>query len=255
MLKKILLTGSTGFIGKIVSKHLINNGYYIRGFDKEKPQENRLNDFIHGDLENLNLLRKSMRGMDCIIHLAAFPDDGDFENDLLKPNIVGVYKLFEAAKLETIKQVILASSVQTADIEKLTGKIDTDKRYPSNHYALLKIWAEDVGRMYSRLYGLSILSARLGWVLKDNFEIVKMRNNKNCRELYLSHNDLKRFFIKCLSSSLPPYVSLYALSCQENADQYDMVPSREIIGFVPNDVFPKGLDLSVKVGDVQCGLL
>ena len=247
MKEKILLTGSTGFIGKTISEHLIANGYYIRGFDKQKPYNSSLHEFIQGNIEDQQLLRESIRGMDVIIHLAAFSDDGNFMEDLIKPNIIGVYNIFEAARLENVNQLIFASSTQTADIDCLTGKIDVETRYPTNHYALLKIWAEDVGRMYSELYGLSVLSIRLGWVLKDHYDLNKMRNNENWRMLYLSHNDLRRFFFKCLSSPLPPYAPLYALSIQKDANQYDMVPAREIIGYEPNDVFPEGLDFVEKM--------
>ncbi len=253
MNKKILLTGSTGHIGRILSDHFINNGFYVRGFDKRKSHHVSLDDFVQGDLEDLDLLRNSMQEMDCTIHLAAFSDDGDFINDLLKPNIIGVYNLFEAARLENIQQVIMASSVQNADIESLSGKIGTEDRFPSNHYAALKVWSEDVGRMYSRLHGISVLSFRIGWVLKDRHEVAAITKNRKFRSLYLSHNDLRRFFLKCISSSLPNYATIYALSRQENKEQYDMDPSWDIIGFAPDDVFPEGLDFPVNTEIEQCG--
>lgn len=238
----VFVTGSSGFIGRLISKHLVSNGFYVCGFDKKASQDAIVNEFVLGDLEDINLLRKSIRGMDCIIHLAAFSDDGDFVDNLIKPNIIGVYNIFEAAKLENISQIIFASSIQAADIDYPTDKIDVETRHPTNHYALLKIWAEDVGRMYSELYGISVLSIRLGWVLKGDYELAKISKNENWKKLYFSHNDLRRFFLKCLSSSFPNYASLYALSIQDDGDQYDMVPAREIIGYEPHDVFLEGLD-------------
>ena len=46
------------------------------------------------------------------MHLAATPDDADFLTELLPNNVVGVYNVFEAARLAGVRRMILASSGQ-----------------------------------------------------------------------------------------------------------------------------------------------
>jgi len=95
--------------------------------------------------------------------LAAFPEVADFASQLVTSNVLGLYNTLEAARLASVKRIILASSCQEAFLRNTPKPIKVKERFPLNHYGLTKLWAEDMGQMYSRRRGLSVLAVRLGW--------------------------------------------------------------------------------------------
>ena len=64
-MKKILITGGSGLVGNILSKHL-SNKYEIRILD----QNDNFNETIIGDISNLESIKKAFRNIDTVIHLA-----------------------------------------------------------------------------------------------------------------------------------------------------------------------------------------
>lgn len=79
---KVLVTGGAGFIGSHTADLLIERGYHVTILDNLEPQvhgkERKLPDyinknavFIYGDVLNRELLTKTIREVDAIIHLAA----------------------------------------------------------------------------------------------------------------------------------------------------------------------------------------
>ncbi len=94
--KRVLVTGSAGMIGSAVAAELKNRGHQVRGFDI-KPSPG-LDDAVEGDLADPQTVHKAAEGMDAIIHLAAQPNNADFLDVLLRPNVIGMYNILEAAK-------------------------------------------------------------------------------------------------------------------------------------------------------------
>ena len=81
---KILITGGAGYIGTELTKYLLQNkeikeitvydnlsiGHANFFLGKEYPKGTRLK-FVNGDILDSRLLRKSLVGIDTVIHLAA----------------------------------------------------------------------------------------------------------------------------------------------------------------------------------------
>ena len=83
-MKKIFITGGGGYVGSALSDYLIEKGYDVTAFDlfiygknvfKYKDDIN----LIEGDIRNTELLKKSISGHDCLIHLACISNDPSFE--------------------------------------------------------------------------------------------------------------------------------------------------------------------------------
>lgn len=240
---KVLVTGSSGTIGRLICPFLKAQGFYIRGFDM-RPFNN-VSDFIKGRLEDKTILQKACKDIDAIIHLAAASDESDFLTQLVPANLIGVYNVLESARAEKVKRVILASSIQAVNLSNISNKkIGVEERSPTNFYGLLKTWAEDLGRLYSHLYSLSVIAVRIGWLIRNKEELQEAQNTPQASIFYLSHNDAKEFFLRCLLASDIKFTVLYALSCQQDRELFDMALSKSIIGFEPKDTFPQGLDLS-----------
>lgn len=59
-MKKILILGGSGFIGKNLLEKLIKNHYFVRIFDKNKVDEKKLNknlEFQKGNFEDIEILK------------------------------------------------------------------------------------------------------------------------------------------------------------------------------------------------------
>src|SRR4051794_21371259 len=106
----ILLTGSSGRIGKAVVEELQARGHAVRGFDRVATP--RVVDMVVGTLTSEADIARAMNGVQTVIHLAATPDDADFLAEIVPNNIVGVYHIFEQAQKAGVKRLIVASSGQ-----------------------------------------------------------------------------------------------------------------------------------------------
>ncbi len=155
----VLVTGASGAIGQPVCNELERRGHRVRGFDRSPPPA--IGDFVLGDIEEHEAVDAACEGVDTLIHLAANPDDAPFET-LLGPNVRGLFNVLDVARARKLRRVILASSVQVVGVGRNEA---TAERLPTNHYALTKLWAEQMGEMYSRVYGLSVIAARIGWMV------------------------------------------------------------------------------------------
>src|SRR4029078_4685109 len=63
-----------------------------------------------------------------------------------------------------------------------------DEARPHNHYALTKVWAEQMGELYARRFGMSIIAVRLGWMGRTPDEARHMLKLK-LFDCYVSRTD------------------------------------------------------------------
>jgi len=236
---KVLVTGASGFIGRLICPHLQSHGFAVSCFDRSPGPV--VADTSCGCLEDLETVRAAARGVDAIIHLAGCADEADFVTCLVPSNVIGIHNVLEAARLEGVQRLIFASSCQTANLLGCREAISVEDRFPTNLYGLTKLWAEDMARMYSRLHGLSVLVARLGWVVRTQAELDEMVFTPTGGALFLSHRDTRRFFLCCLLAKPAAFAVVYAFSKQYRP-VFDMAPAKTLLGFEPNDRFLEGLD-------------
>lgn len=70
MVKKILITGGTGFIGSKLTQHLTNQGYNVCHLSqKKKSQKTQVETFLW-DVENSKIDERCIEGVETIVHLA-----------------------------------------------------------------------------------------------------------------------------------------------------------------------------------------
>lgn len=246
--KHILVTGSAGAIGQPVCRWLQQRGHDVRGFDRHPTAG--VEDAVVGDLGDRSLVRAAVEGRDTVIHLAAYPDDADFIDTLLKPNVCGLFHVCDAARSAGVRRLVLASSLQ------VVGGYGWGNRFvriedgpaPNNHYALTKVWAEALGEMYARCYGLSVICARIGWFPRTAQDARRLAEHDIGPAVYFSHDDAKRFFERCVESPTPPAgqsAVVFATSRPTGNPLLDLEPAQRVLGFEPRDTWPEGLPFAV----------
>src|SRR5438874_13235407 len=117
----ILVTGSSGRIGRAVIAELLARGHTVRGLDHTATPGVR--DMVVGTLTSETDVARAMRGVVTVIHLAATPDDADFLAEIVPNNIVGVYHIFEEAQKAGVKRLIVASSGQVVWWQRMRGPV------------------------------------------------------------------------------------------------------------------------------------
>lgn len=72
---RILVTGSSGFIGSYLVHTLRDRDHHVVGVDRDIPGWSEPDEFVHGDLLEDGVLEAAFRDIDCVFHLAAAKDD------------------------------------------------------------------------------------------------------------------------------------------------------------------------------------
>ena len=127
-MKNILITGGAGFIGSNLTQKLVSKGYcitildnlskQIHGKDQKSELYNSIKEistFILGDVCNEEDWKKSLKGQDAVIHLAAETGTGQSMYEISRyndVNILGTSHLldFLANNKNSVKKLIIASS-------------------------------------------------------------------------------------------------------------------------------------------------
>jgi uronate dehydrogenase len=243
--KRVLVTGSTGAIGQPVCKHLLARGHTVRGLAR-RPTPG-LDDYVMGDLSDRDKVRQAVDGMDVIIHLGAYPNDADFIDVLLEPNVRGLYHICDAAREFKVDRLVLSSTMQTVSGHGFPDRpirIDEGPA-PINHYALTKVWSEDMGDMYARVHGLSVINVRIGWLPRNPDEADRLKASRIGPDSFFSHADAQRFYARCVESPAPgpgQAVTVFATSRPQRIERMELEPARRVLGYEPQDVWPEGLD-------------
>ena len=141
--KKILITGSSGFIGNCL-KNFLNRKYELYLIDKKKFKKNEKN-FILLNLINSKKVLKVINIIkpDIIIHLAAQSNLNEIKkkNKYIQNNIIATNNVLKAMKLCNINNIIFSSSanIYSDTKKKVTEKSNID---PKNIYSQTKIYSE-----------------------------------------------------------------------------------------------------------------
>ncbi|MBV8378248.1 MAG: NAD-dependent epimerase/dehydratase family protein [Verrucomicrobia bacterium] len=125
MISTVLITGGAGFIGSHLTDHLLARGYKVRILDVLVPQvhgENRRHpaylapeaEFIYGDIRDPEAVKRALKGVDAVFHLAATVGVGQsmYKIHLYSDvNALGTAVLLEALADHPVERLVVASSM------------------------------------------------------------------------------------------------------------------------------------------------
>lgn len=242
MSQRVLVTGSSGKIGRAVVAELQRRGHDVRGFDRVASPS--LPSTQIGNLADRTALEHAMAGVECLVHLAATPDDADFMTELLPNNVVGLYHILEAARVAGVRRIVLASSGQVNWWQQLGGDLPVYEHQPVSPrgwYAATKMFLEAAGRGYSEQHGISVIATRLGWCPRPGQE-EEIRALEWAHDVYLSPNDAGRFFACCVEApEAVKFLIVNGTSKPARQTRLDMTVARTVLGYEPADQWPQGM--------------
>jgi len=156
--KKILVTGGTGFIGSHVVVQLLNKNYQVFVLDnlsnskkivleKIRKITGKLPNFIEGDIRNINLINQIFNEniFEGLMHFAALKSLSDSEINAEKyydNNVVGSNNLLDIAVKKNIKKIIFSSSAAVYGNQKSAKVVETMLLDPITNYGKNKLLIE-----------------------------------------------------------------------------------------------------------------
>jgi nucleoside-diphosphate-sugar epimerase len=157
---KVAVTGATGFLGRYLLTHLLEQDHTCRGWSRPSSDRTGLpNDGIEwltGELSDARSARDLVAGCDAVIHAALDRPGAGFrgaEGDVLefaRRNVMGTLQLIEAARAENVPRFVFISTC--AVHERILDDRPLDEkhpRWPTSHYGAHKAALE----MFVHSYG------------------------------------------------------------------------------------------------------
>ena len=238
---RVLVTGSSGRVGRAAVAELLRRGHVVRGFDLTPTRG--LADCVIGTLADRAALDHAMENVECVIHLAATPDDDDFLASLLPNNITGLFHTMEAARCAGVGRIVLASSGQVNWWQQFTGPLPIrpeDPVSPKAWYAATKMFMESIGRTFVEMHGMSVIVARLGWCPRTPEQVAEIAASELFRDVYLSPGDAGRFFACAVEAPEVRHAVVYGVSRALVQPRFDLSSSEKLLGCVPQESWPQG---------------
>lgn len=188
---KVLMTGSGGVIGRILTKNLEHD---ITGYDLPD------NDILH-----MPQLLHALPGHDALIHLAWGKKHDDWLAENFDPNnLQGAFNIMEAAQQTGLPRVIIASSVHADDFVN-HGKQEPLDPYslpvPDSPYGAAKCMIEALGRYYATAKNIEVICIRLGGINGDDRPPDSPQSE---RDVWLSQRDCTNLIEACLRAPSVP---------------------------------------------------
>ncbi|MFP2956403.1 NAD-dependent epimerase/dehydratase family protein [Myxococcus sp. 1LA] len=245
---KILVTGATGKVGSRLTKRLAERGYQVRALVRDPTRAATLNEarveLAQGDLLDVDSLAAAVRGVDAVVHCAAFfrgatPEQAHAVNDL------GTQHLASASRAASVKRFIFTSTglVYGSNGGRLAREDDPCE--PTAAYPVSKLAAE---RFLLGLEGLDVRVLRLPFVYGDGDPHIEevipvMRSFPAAQRLSIGHHaDVAQAVVRLLDAPSPAH-RIYNVVDDEAPDIATLFAS---VGALPPDgsnaAFARGFD-------------
>ena len=232
-MKKVLITGATGFLGSHLAEYCIKQGYAVKAFDRYNSNNhwgwlensNYLNDMeiILGDIRDYDSVLHAMNGCDTVLHLAALigiPYSYVSPLAYLQTNTIGTYNVLEASKSLDFDNIIITSTSEVYGNAKYTPMDENHPCVGQSPYSASKIGADQLSISYHKSFNLPIKIARpfnifgprqsaraiiptiMTQLLKNNLKEIKLGDLKPTRDFTFVEDTCSAFIEILKSNSL-----------------------------------------------------
>jgi UDP-glucose 4-epimerase len=165
-----VVTGGAGFIGSNLATALLERGDQVRIVDNFTTGR-RVNlsaiagqvEVFEGDIRDRALLDRAMVGAQYVLHQAALPSvarsvqDPEASHDV---NVNGTLNVLQAARKAGVQRVVYAASSSAYGETPVLPKVETMAPQPISPYGATKLFGEQYGQVWNRVYGLEFVALR-----------------------------------------------------------------------------------------------
>lgn len=174
-MKKILVTGSDGFIGSHLTEELVKAGYEVKAFvyynsfntwgwlDTLPMDIMKHVEVFQGDIRDPHGVKEAMKGCQAVFHLAALiaiPFSYHSPDAYVDTNIKGTLNVLQAARELDIERVLVTS---TSEVYGTALYVPIDEKHPyqgQSPYSATKIGADRLAESFYRSFNLPVTIVR-----------------------------------------------------------------------------------------------
>ena len=225
---RICMTGAAGIVGQAVRPFLAQAFDEVVLMTHRTPCENLAPNerVVQGDIQDRAFVDSALAGIDGLIHLAGLVGPDFTFEQVLGPNLVGTYNLFESCLANSIDNVIYASSHHAIGF---LPRGFYDEKAPiraDSWYGVSKAWGEVLAAYYADKHGLNVVSIRIGSVTDKAMD-------ERRTHTWNSPRDLARLFELALKRKEKGHRLVYGASeCPQPF--FDLSSARDL-GYEPMD--------------------
>jgi NAD dependent epimerase/dehydratase len=173
--KKVLVTGSDGFIGSHLVEELVSQGFTVKAFcyynsfnswgwlDNFPKETLDKIEIFTGDIRDYHGVETAMEGCDTVYHLAALiaiPYSYYSPGSYIDTNVTGTMNIVQAAKKLKVSRVLVTS---TSEVYGTAQYIPIDEKHPKqpqSPYSASKIGADCIAESFYRSFDTPITIVR-----------------------------------------------------------------------------------------------
>lgn len=169
------MTGAAGFIGSHLTDLLLSEGHEVKAIDNfnncnsgniqplVKHEKNPDFEFMKADILDLECMKRTVKGADVVVHLAAqagvrFSVANPIKTHIV--NAVGTLNLLSACRDSGVRRFVNSSSSSVYGNAKRLPVKEGNPLDPVSPYAASKIVTELYCHLFNELYGLETISLR-----------------------------------------------------------------------------------------------
>ena len=173
-MRKVLITGTAGFIGFHLAQVLLDEGFAVQGFDgmsdyydislKQRRHQILLQNpafsAVEARLEDREALDRVADGFqpEVIVHLAAQAGvrySLEAPRDYIDSNVIGTFNVMEVARRHKVKHLLMASTSSVYGANEVMPFAEIDRAdHQLTIYAATKKATESMGHAYAHLWGI-----------------------------------------------------------------------------------------------------
>ena len=175
MFKKIMVTGSDGFIGSHLTESLVRSGYSVRAFvmynsfnswgwlDHVADEIKNSIEIFAGDIRDPHGVKEAMRDCDAVLHLAALiaiPYSYHSPDTYIDTNVKGTLNVLQAARELGVKRVIHTSTSEVYGTARFVPITEEHPLQGQSPYSASKIGADQLAYSFYSSFELPVVIAR-----------------------------------------------------------------------------------------------
>jgi len=226
--KPVLLTGASGALGRVLARALGEAGWKlvltdIAPFPDALPPGAR---FEQADLEDGVTILRLAEGSGAILHFGGVSVERPFE-EVIGPNLRGLYHVYEAARRERARVVFASSNHTVGFHERSTTLAAEDPFRPDGYYGLSKAYGELMGRLYWMKHGVESVFVRIGSSLPEPV-------NARMLASHFSFGDLTRLMVRAVLTERVGACVVWGASANQAMTWWG-ADDRAALGWVPTD--------------------
>jgi UDP-glucose 4-epimerase len=167
--KKVLVTGGAGYVGSVVTKHLLEAGHQVTvlddlstGFRDGVPDGAA---FVEGRIQDTaaRVLSSPDSPYDAVLHFAASSQVGESvvnPEKYWRNNVVGTLELLTAMRQAGVRTLVFSSTAATYGEPKSVPITEDDPTLPTNPYGASKLAVDHMISSEAAAHGLAAVSLR-----------------------------------------------------------------------------------------------